>query len=70
MASGESLSLRELLDDPLSDQWAKNSHSGLKLDELFVLSNVVSDKSVMHFEIKSNRFERGRNDRVGRTGNG
>jgi hypothetical protein len=61
--------LRELLDDALSDQWAKRSHSGLKLDDEFVLSHVASDYTVTRFVIATERFARGRNDSVGRIQN-
>jgi hypothetical protein len=65
MATGESLSLRELLDDGLSDQWAEKSRMGLKLDEVFVFgANALYDNvpiragdGVMRFRIESERFK-------------
>jgi hypothetical protein len=65
LAAGEKLSLRELLDDNLSDQWALQTKTGLKLDEEFLFgANAmyefvprVTGDGVMRFRIALDRFK-------------
>jgi hypothetical protein len=65
LATGEKLSLRELLDDNLSDQWAEQSRTGLKLDEEFLFgANAILEyiplregDGVMRFRIAMDRFK-------------
>ena len=69
MATGESLALRELLDDELSDQWVKQTKTGLKLDEQFLFgANALYDNvpvgpgdGVMRFRIATERYTKKRN---------